>query len=158
MHTPFPACHHSHIFLLINYSNTPHTRHTSHITFTKHKFHIVISIILYNTNNKAYTGDRLRHTLDWSLSSVGDDVTSYTSKLSEMERRLFQRGALASANHMKWKLNGNRRLVLTNNNNASNKNHNNDFGAGSNKESSGNGEQKNNHQQQQRDKKRQRME
>ena len=42
---------------------------------------------------------------------MNDDVTSYTGKLSEMERRLFARGALASANHTKWKRNGNRRLT-----------------------------------------------
>jgi len=64
---------------------------------------------------KAYTGDRLRQTLDWSLSSVGDDVTAYTSKLSEMERRLFLCGAIASASHTQWKMGGNsRRLVFQN--------------------------------------------
>lgn len=54
----------------------------------------------------------MRHTLDWALSSVGEDVSSYTDKLTEMERRLFQRGAMAASNHSRWKLNGNRRLVI----------------------------------------------
>jgi len=61
---------------------------------------------------QAYTGDRLRRTLDWSLSSVGEDVTSYTGKLTEMERRLFQCGAAAASNHARWSANGNRRSLV----------------------------------------------
>ena len=63
-------------------------------------------------DTQAYTGDRLRNTLDWSLSSVNEDVSAYTNKLSEMERRLFGCGAASSSNHFRWKLNGNRRLTL----------------------------------------------
>jgi hypothetical protein len=55
---------------------------------------------------QAYTGDRLRHTLDWSLSCVGEDATAYTDKLTEMERRLFSAGAKASAQHWRWKVQG----------------------------------------------------
>ncbi|GKZ00099.1 hypothetical protein MPSEU_000963300 [Mayamaea pseudoterrestris] len=60
----------------------------------------------------AYTGDRLGHTLDWALSSVGDDVTQYTCKLTEMERRLFASGAKAISNLTRWKLHGNKRCVI----------------------------------------------
>jgi hypothetical protein len=55
---------------------------------------------------QAYTGDRLRNTLDWSLSSVGEDVTAYTERLTEMERRLFLAGAKASAQQFRWKVHG----------------------------------------------------
>jgi hypothetical protein len=50
--------------------------------------------------------------MDWALSSVGDDVTMYTNRLSEMERRLFACGASAAANHFSWKTQGTRRLLL----------------------------------------------
>jgi hypothetical protein len=50
--------------------------------------------------------------MDWALSSVGDDVTMYTNRLSEMERRLFSCGASAAANHFSWKTQGTRRLML----------------------------------------------
>jgi hypothetical protein len=63
-------------------------------------------------SRQAYTGDRLGHTLDWALSSVGDDVTSYTCKLTEMERRLFSRGAKAISNLTRWRLHGNKRCVV----------------------------------------------
>lgn len=58
-----------------------------------------------------YTGQRLCHTLDWALSSVGDDVTHYVDKLAVMEQRLFQAGAVAAANHATWKTYGHRRRV-----------------------------------------------
>jgi len=60
---------------------------------------------------KTYTGERLRQTLDWALSSVGDDVTAYTNRLTEMERRLFHSGATAAAGHDCWKLYGTRRVL-----------------------------------------------
>lgn len=60
---------------------------------------------------QTFTGERLRQTMDWALSSVGDDVTMYTDKLSQMERRLFSSGAMSAANHFSWKTQGNRRLV-----------------------------------------------
>jgi len=58
-----------------------------------------------------YTGERLCQTLDWALSSVGDDVSSYVTKLTAMERRLYRAGAVASASHTTWKLYSNSRLV-----------------------------------------------
>jgi hypothetical protein len=48
----------------------------------------------------------MRRTLDWSLSCVGDDVTAYTDKLTEMERRLFSAGSKASAEYWRWKVYG----------------------------------------------------
>lgn len=67
---------------------------------------------LRKTLLKTYTGERLRQTLDWSLSSVGDDVTSYTKQLTEMERRLFQCGAVAATAHLRWKVFGKRRWLI----------------------------------------------
>jgi hypothetical protein len=58
-----------------------------------------------------YTGDRLRHTLDWALSSVGDDVSRYTSRLTEMEKNLFRLGTRAATNHVRWKMLGSRRVL-----------------------------------------------
>jgi hypothetical protein len=67
-----------------------------------------IKITLLNV----YKGQRMAQTLDWALSSVGDDVTMYTCKLTDIERRLFRAGAIASNNHQCWKLHGNRRLYV----------------------------------------------
>lgn len=61
---------------------------------------------------QTYTGERLRQTLDWSLSSVGDDVTIYTDQLTVMERRLFQCGAVAATAHLRWRVHGKRRWLL----------------------------------------------
>ena len=52
---------------------------------------------------QSYTGERLFRTLDWALSSVGDDVSSYVQTLTATERRLYKRGAVASASHSAWK-------------------------------------------------------
>jgi hypothetical protein len=41
---------------------------------------------------------------------VGDDVTQYTEKLTEMERNLFSTGAMAALHHDEWKLFGHRRF------------------------------------------------
>jgi hypothetical protein len=62
-------------------------------------------------------GERFRRILDWSFSSVGDDVSSFTSKLTEMECRLFERGALAAKAFWYWKMYGNRRLPAPHANN-----------------------------------------
>jgi len=59
-----------------------------------------------------YTGDRLCHTLDWALSSVGDDVSSYVQKLTAMERRLYGAGAVACAQHQRWNRYTNSRLLV----------------------------------------------
>ena len=60
-----------------------------------------------------YTGARMRRTLDWTLSHIEDDVSAYTQKLTEMEMRLFQRGAAASHAYTMWKLYGSRRIHVS---------------------------------------------
>jgi hypothetical protein len=69
---------------------------------------------LRRTLLKTYAGERLRKNFDWSQSSGGgdDDVSSYLSKLTEMERRLYYTGASAVAAQEEWKLVGNRRLLM----------------------------------------------
>ena len=62
---------------------------------------------------QTFTGERLRRTLDWSLSSVGDDVTSFTKRLTEMEMNLFRCGAAAAAAHAQWKTFGTRRILVS---------------------------------------------
>lgn len=62
---------------------------------------------------QTYTGARLRQTLDWALSSVGDDVTAYVAKLTDMEQRLYRQAAVAAANHHTWKLYANQRWLPT---------------------------------------------
>lgn len=52
---------------------------------------------------QAYTGARLAQTMNWALSSFGDDVSAYVSKLTTMEKRLYRRAAFAAANHAAWK-------------------------------------------------------
>ena len=61
-----------------------------------------------------YTGARLRTILDWTMSSnTEDDVSAYTKKLTEMERRLFRCSADASYAFMMWKLHGSHRIVVS---------------------------------------------
>ena len=61
---------------------------------------------------KTFSGERLRRTFDWSLSTGGDDdVSHYLSKLTEMEQRLFYKGSSAVAAKEQWALFGNRRLL-----------------------------------------------
>eukprot|EP00980_Cylindrotheca_fusiformis_P017944 scaffold5703_cov132-Cylindrotheca_fusiformis.AAC.3 len=68
---------------------------------------------LKRTLLKTFAGARLRRTFDWALSTGGDDdVSHYLSKLTEMEQRLFQRGAMAVAAKEQWTLFGNRRLWM----------------------------------------------
>mmetsp|Transcript_5957 Transcript_5957/g.8425 ORF Transcript_5957/g.8425 Transcript_5957/m.8425 type:complete len:264 (+) Transcript_5957:103-894(+) len=67
---------------------------------------------LRTTLLQTYTGDRLRRTLDFAMSSVGDDVSFYTKKLTEMERHLFQRGSSGATAFQKWKTYGNRRIEM----------------------------------------------
>jgi hypothetical protein len=52
---------------------------------------------------QTYTGARLAQTMNWALSSFGDDVSAYVSKLTAMEKRLYRRAAFAAANHAAWK-------------------------------------------------------
>jgi hypothetical protein len=65
---------------------------------------------LRKTLVKTYAGQRLRRTLDWALSSGGDDVSLYTCRLTELEQRLFDRAASAVTAQQHWKILGNRRL------------------------------------------------
>lgn len=60
-----------------------------------------------------YTGERLRRIFDWTLSSINDDVTSFTKRLTELELRLFKRGASAAAAHAAWKEYGSRRIAVS---------------------------------------------
>lgn len=60
---------------------------------------------------QTYTGVRLKRTLDWALSSVGDDVSRYVQTLTALERRLYQTGAAASAGHAAWKRRAQARLL-----------------------------------------------
>mmetsp|Transcript_10568 Transcript_10568/g.14907 ORF Transcript_10568/g.14907 Transcript_10568/m.14907 type:complete len:291 (-) Transcript_10568:412-1284(-) len=62
---------------------------------------------------KTYTGARLRRTFDWTLSSIDDDVSLYTCRLTEMELMLFQKGAAASHSHTMWKLYGSRKIIVS---------------------------------------------
>jgi len=53
---------------------------------------------------KLYSGERMRRTLDWSLNSgMDDDVSRYTSRLTDTERKLFAVGAGASRAYQDWK-------------------------------------------------------
>ena len=58
-----------------------------------------------------YSGDRLRRTVNWALSSVGDDVSSLLPQLTEMELRLFQTGAQAAQNMRDCKVLGPRTVT-----------------------------------------------
>lgn len=68
---------------------------------------------LKETLLKSYTGARLRRIFDWTLSSIEDDVSHYTKRLSQMELALFQRGAQASHAHSLWKCFGTRRIHVS---------------------------------------------
>jgi hypothetical protein len=54
----------------------------------------------------------MNQTLDWALSSVGDDVTAFISKLTDMEKRLYHQASIAATNHYIWKLYGNNRRLI----------------------------------------------
>jgi hypothetical protein len=54
----------------------------------------------------------LNQTLDWALSSVGDDVTAFITKLTDMEKRLYHQASIAATNHHIWKLCGNNRRLI----------------------------------------------
>jgi hypothetical protein len=47
------------------------------------------------------------------MSSVGDDVSVYTKRLTEMEKRLFFTGASAMAAHVQWTTFGNNKIPLS---------------------------------------------
>jgi len=60
-----------------------------------------------------FTGERLRRTFDWTLGSIGDDVSMYTCRLTEIELELFVKGACAAAAHHEWKNFGSRRIPVS---------------------------------------------
>lgn len=62
---------------------------------------------------ESYTGARLRRIFDWTLSSIEDDVSHYTKRLSQMELALFHRGAQASHAYSLWKSYGTRRIHVS---------------------------------------------
>jgi len=56
-------------------------------------------------------GIRFRTTLDWSWSSVNDDVSAYIAQLDDLEQSLFRAGASATAALSRWKTHGSRMTV-----------------------------------------------
>jgi len=60
-----------------------------------------------------YAGERMRRVLDWTLSSIDDDVSAFTDRLTALETRLFRRGASAAAAHAAWKIGGSRRIAVS---------------------------------------------
>lgn len=68
---------------------------------------------LRRTLHLTYTGERMRRIFDWTLSSIDDDVTSFTRRLTALELRLFRIGATAAAAHTAWKNYGSRRIAVS---------------------------------------------
>lgn len=71
------------------------------------------SLALRRTLVTTYAGERLRRILDWTLSSIDDDVSAFTGRLTTLERQLFRRGAAAAAAHAAWKVGGSRRIAVS---------------------------------------------
>jgi len=68
---------------------------------------------LRRTLISTYTGERLRRSFDWSLSSVDNDVSVFMRRLADIELRLFRRGAAAFSAHKLWKIHGSRRIPVS---------------------------------------------
>jgi len=68
---------------------------------------------LRRTLHLTYTGERMRRIFDWTLSSIDDDVTPFTRRLTALEMRLFHIGAAAAAAHTAWKNFGSRRIAVS---------------------------------------------
>jgi len=60
-----------------------------------------------------YAGRRLRRTFDWSYTSINDDVSTYTRRLTDIENRLFRRGAEAAMAYNHWKTNVSRLIPVS---------------------------------------------
>jgi len=60
-----------------------------------------------------YAGDRLLRTFDWSMTSFNDDVSIYTRRLTDIELRLFRRGADAASAYNHWKNHGSRPIPVS---------------------------------------------
>jgi len=68
---------------------------------------------LRQTLVSTYAGERLRRILDWTLSCIDDDVSSFTHRLTALEMRLFRRAAGAAAAHARWRAGGGRRIAVS---------------------------------------------
>lgn len=68
---------------------------------------------LRSTLLKLYTGQRLRRSLDWSLSSVGQDVSHYTRMLTDCEMSLFKAGLQATQARLDWKAHGSSKIPVS---------------------------------------------
>ena len=68
---------------------------------------------LRNTLREVYTGARLRQSLDWSLSSVGQDVSHFTRRLTVLEKRLFEVGLDAAKARYDWKNTGSKKIPVS---------------------------------------------
>ena len=71
------------------------------------------SLALRRTLVTTYAGERLRRILDWTLSSIDDDVSAFTDRLTTLEMQLFRRGAAAAAAHAAGKVGGSRRIAVS---------------------------------------------
>jgi len=60
-----------------------------------------------------YAGRRLCRTFDWSYTSVNDDVSIYARRLTDIEYRLFRRGADAAVAYNHWKRNVSRLIPIS---------------------------------------------
>jgi hypothetical protein len=60
-----------------------------------------------------YAGDRMLRTFDWSMTSFNDDVSIYTRRLTDIEVRLFRRGAEAAAAYIHWRKHGTRPIPVS---------------------------------------------
>jgi hypothetical protein len=72
---------------------------------------VEMATTLRKTLLSSYT-TRLRQTLDWSWSSVNDDVSHYLQQLTSLERHLFRAGASAMGAHAQWKAFGSRTSIF----------------------------------------------
>lgn len=62
---------------------------------------------------RLYTGARLRRCLDWSLSSIGQDVSHYTRTLTDCELKLFYAGLEATKARHEWKAFGSKKIPVS---------------------------------------------
>ena len=73
-----------------------------YVWIPKTLFLVLSRWVLCSPTQQTYTGKRLKLTMDWAMSSVGDDVSNYTRRLTEMERKLFAAGASSAVGLKKW--------------------------------------------------------
>jgi hypothetical protein len=58
---------------------------------------------LLRTLRFAFSGERFRHILDWSLNSRSEDSTDVTQDLTYAEDGIFQAGKDGAAEYDRWK-------------------------------------------------------